>query len=313
MPNASYSRFAAEVIEVYELKEPATLCKMRQALREVGELEGVKKTSDLKPVTIVRWLKQYPDRALATQDSLLRSFRAACSIGIASGYLRSNPCDLINLDLEEYEEDEDEEQEVKLRHHSIVAIRKILEQASAEVAQFPGEWKVARLEALVYTYAFSALRKSEALQLKRKDVDLKEGLIHIKRRRIRTGKKPKTRASIAAVPIPGELSPILERWLIECGSPWVFPGVRRIGPWTGGPPGHKPLDQIKALGERAGVDGLTILSFRHSFATHSRRWGMSDATLKSILRHTTIRTQKHYLHADADNLRAAAETVSFTP
>ena len=43
---------------------------------------------------------------------------------------------------------------------------------------------------------------------------------------------------------------------------WLFPGKKRRGPWTCGGPGVSPLDQIKALGARAGVENLCQKSGR---------------------------------------------------
>ncbi len=307
MPTISFPRFQAEVLEIYGLKAPATLALMKQVLREIGELKGVLKVSDLKPVTIARWLKAHPERSTANRDKLLRSLSAACSIGIASGYLKGSPIAALGK-LPDVDCDDDDEGP-KLRHHSMAEVKRVLELATAEAAAYPLEWKPARLEALVFTYAFAALRKREALHLRRADLDLDEGIIHIRKRV--AGKAVKTRASAAPVPMPPALVEVLRPWSTRCGSPWLFPGVTLKGPWTGGPPGHKPLDQVKALGQRAGVEGLTILSFRHSFGTHSRRWGLSDLMLKAILRHTTLRTQKHYIHADPEDLRHAAGAVTY--
>ena len=53
--------------------------------------------------------------------------------------------------------------------------------------------------------------------------------------------------------------------------------------------GHRPLDQVKAAGERAGVQGLSFLSFRHSFATNAASWGLTPEMVKRVLRHTPIR------------------------
>jgi integrase len=93
---------------------------------------------------------------------------------------------------------------------------------------------------------------------------------------------------------------------------WLIPNVYRTGPWVGGSPGHDPLDQLQALGRRAGVPGLTFQSLRHSWATHAESaWGLTDGQIQRILRHTNTRTQWHYRHAERNNLRAIAEGISF--
>lgn len=303
MPAVNFHRFAAEVRMIYQLKAPATSQKMSQVLDEFAEL-GIKKTSELKPVTIAQWLLAHTDRAPATNDSLLRSFRSAVAIAVASGYVKTNPFG-IRIDVPDF----DPEIQGKRRHHSTADVGRVLQLASDEAAGC--DWKCCRREALVYTYAYAALRKNEALYLQRPDVDLKRSVFHI---RPRAGRKLKTKASAADVPIAPPLMAVLPRWLERSRSAlWVFPGATKVGPWDGGPPGHKPLCEIKALGRRAGVDGLTILSFRHSFATHAAVWGLSDKMVQAILRHTTTRTQRCYTHADLEDMLAAVRTVNYPP
>jgi|GEM_PF-1161236 len=303
MPAVAYSRFAKEVEEIYSLLAPATLCKMRQVLREFGQLDGVRKTSDLRPVVIARWIKRWADeRAPATLDSLLRSFRSACEIGVASGYLKSTPFG-VKVRIPDFDPDAP----VKVRHHPIRDIHAVLKLATEEAAGF--DWKAGRLEALVNICAYAALRKNEALFLHREDVDFANHVLFVNPLR----RKLKTKASAATIPMHPDLEALLRVWVRRARSEWVIPNVGRNRPWTGGPPGHKPLDQVKLLGKRAGVEGLTILSFRHSFATHARAWGLSDMMVQAILRHTTRRTQRHYLHPDIPDFLAAMGRVSYTP
>ncbi len=298
MSAVSYGRFSAEVQEIYALKAPATLCKMRQVLHEFAQVEGVKKTSDLKPVTIARWIKAHPDRSPATLDSLLRSFKSACTIGLASGYLRVSPF-AVKVIIPGHGRPVP-----KIRHHSIEAINRVLKLAAEEADA--GGWKEARLKALFDVYAFAALRKLEALHLHRDDVDFAKGVLRVGARR-----KLKTEASAAAVPMAPQLRQSLREWLPRARCDWVFPGVTRKGPWTHGPMGQRPLDSIKALGKRAGVPNLTILSLRHSFATHSAAWGISAEMRQRILRHTTLRTSSWYMHEDIDDLVAAISLVKY--
>ena len=94
-------------------------------------------------------------------------------------------------------------------------------------------------------------------------------------------------------------------------SEWLFPGVRRLGPWLEGPPGQKPIDQVEALGTRAGVPGLTIASFRHTFASLAEGWSIGELALQRQLRHTRIRTQLAYRHPLPELLRDVAAKVRY--
>ena len=142
----------------------------------------------------------------------------------------------------------------------------------------------------------AGLRRDEALTLMVIDVDLDASLLTVSDRERR-----KTERSAAAVPIPPELVEILRAWIPRCASRWVFPGIRRKGPWTGGACGERACDQIRQAGQDVGVAGLTLMSLRHTWATHARRtWGLSEIEVATVLRHSSPATQAWYVHDDPD-------------
>jgi integrase len=171
-------------------------------------------------------------------------------------------------------------------------------------------WTGARLHAVAAVAAYTGLRRDEILWLKCEDVDLAAGLLRVVDRR-----RLKTQASAAAVPICPELRSILEAWLPRTGSGWLFPAVRkRDRPWVGGANGERPCERIREAGRECGVDGFTLSSLRHAFATWARRrWGLSSLELQEVLRHTSPRTQAWYLHPDPDPaaIVRAVERVSY--
>jgi integrase len=73
----------------------------------------------------------------------------------------------------------------------------------------------------------------------------------------------------------------------------------------------RALDQVRDLGVRAGVEGLTIASFRHTFASLAEGWNMSELELQRLLRHSRIRTQRAYRHELPAVLREAGAKVHF--
>lgn len=303
MPAIAYARFASELLSLYEppLRAPATFRQMRQVLGEFGSLGCVRKTSDLTPASIAAWLKVHPDRRPVTASALLRPFRAACGYALKMGYLRVSPFEIRKVWV-----DASAEEPAGPRHHSLAAVAAVLRLLDDEARG--GGWAEARLQALVYTYAYTGLRKTEALQLHQSDVEALGRILRVRKRR---GYRLKTRASAAPIAIAEELASVLLLWLPRSGSEWVFPNRDGCKPWTGGSPGKKPLDQVKAAGRRAGVANLTILSFRHCFATHSKLWGFGPLQLKAFLRHSTIATQAWYLEDDLEDLRASARRISY--
>ncbi len=292
-----YSRFMDEVLDIYSFRAPKTIAKMRQVLGEFANL-GINRTTDLRPAIVAKWRKAYPDRAPGTVHSLLRSFRSACNIGVASGYLATSP-----LSIKQLWPDLPTADDAGEKHHTLSEIRALLSHLRA-LSGFG--WHEHRLYALAALVAYTGVRRNEALHLTIPDVDFAKGCIRIVARR-----KLKTRASAQPVGLPDELAVILEPWIPRAGCIWVFPGATRQGPWTGGPPGHKPLDRLKAAGAAVGISGLTFLSLRHSWSTHAEFWGLGDTMIQRQLRHTTKKTQQLYRHADVANIAASVRSISF--
>jgi len=305
MPPVTFARFNAEITMLYSppQRRKATLAKMTKVLAEVADL-GVRRTSDLSPSLIVRWLAAHDDRRPATNRSYLGSLRAACNIGRKLGWLRATPWDVradwIPTD------DEDDAEPLPRRHLSVLEIVRLLDQADAEAIL--GTWQAARLQALVYTYALTGLRKSEALGLLVADVSLPELSISVRGRRSR---RLKTRSSRRRVAIHPELSVVLQRWLPRTECEWVFPSIRRESAWLNGTTGYRALDHVQALAGRCGIEDVTIQAFRRSIATHARRFGLGPLEVKDLLGHSSERTQDWYIEDDLDDQRVAIGKIDY--
>ena len=305
MPAVTFTRFRAEVLDLYRppQRRKATLAKMEKVLREVAEL-GVRRTSDLTPSLIVRWLAAHDDRRPATNRSYLGSLRAACNIARKLGWVRSTPWD-VRADWIP-EDVEDDAEPLPRRHLSVLEIVRLLDQADAEAIL--GSWQAGRLQALLYTYAFTGLRKSEALGLLTAEVDLAEHCLSIRGRRSR---RLKTRSSRRRVAIHPELGVVLQRWLPRTECEWVFPSIRRESAWLNGGTGYRALDHVQALAGRCGISGVTIQAFRRSIATHARRFGLGPLEVRDLLGHSSERTQEWYLEDDLANQAVAIAKIDY--
>jgi integrase len=259
---------------------------------------------DLDPPAIADWMAAHPERAAATHRSLLSSLRAACSYGDFKEYLRS-PFRFRHLD-EWLPGDELEGGELFPRHRTGDEIRRVLCQADLEAQG--GSWEALRLRAAVYAWAYTGADKTAILGLARADIDLERKTIVIRSRRRR---RLKTAARIRRLPIAEALLAVLREWIPHSGCEWVFPHSRKTGPWLHGPNGRKALDQVRQLGERAEVEGLTILAFRHSFATLAEGWGIGELMLMRILGHSRPETQRRYRHEEIGQLLDAAAKIHF--
>ncbi len=312
MRNISWDLLRAEILSLYEppLRAIATYRQMRQILTEFGAVPGVKHPSDLSPPNIASWIKLHPNRGPARTASLLRCLSAAATYachatdGRGHPYLAKDPFDFrspgqwVRLDSRPSSRPP--------VHRSAAEIGRVLELADAEASE--GSWQAGRRQALVYTYAFTGLRKCEALHLEVADIDLFGRTLVIAPK---LNWRPKTVRSAARLPLAQPLADVLARWLPRTGCQWLFPGRRLKGPWTGGPPGHKAIDEIRLAGERVGVPGMKPSTFRKSVGTLAKNFGISQLELKALLRHTTVETQRYYDEEDAEILRHAIDKIQF--
>lgn len=306
MPVISFARLEAELLRLYgpAHRRKGTHDKIRQVLREVRELGCVKKTSDLKPPAIAAWLEAHEgERGPATKLSLLRTFRTICRYAETFDYVRRDPFRW--RPPQKWIEDELDGFEPIDRHITAIAAMRLCSRADQEALD--GDWKRKRLRALVYLLTYTGVRKNEALGLQLRDLDFEERTFWIRpneRRKLKT-RKSKQRLALA---LP--LVRVLKPWSRETGSEWLFPGVRRLGPWIDGASGYRALDEVQALGERAGVEGLTILSFRHTIGTLAEPAGITELELQRWFRHTNPGMQRGYRHEDVLNLRTTANKIA---
>lgn len=187
-------------------------------------------------------------------------------------------------------------------------VKAILDQADREAEAASADWKAERLRALVYFEAYTGVRIEEALYLEWSDIDWETGTANIN---FKIDHDLKTEGSGNPIELPSVLIGVLRRWEGKKTCGWVFPNGRQR-PWTGGPSGMKPLDQLKALARRAGVPHSNWKMFRHTLTTHAKQWfGLSAEQVKAQLRHTTTKTQEIYTHRDRENLHGCVKDISF--
>jgi len=304
-----FAEFRDRILDLYRPPQRAknTFSGMRRLLDLVGTLVGQGTTADLNTALVSRFIAtRPPEQSAHTTIGQLGYLSAACSIAAAEGWVRISPFQIRKRWIKR------PANKIK-RHHSREEIARVLDLMRRDVPRKKGwsRWRAWRLYALATTVAYTGLRKMEALHLKAEDIDLGARMILIV---AREGNALKTEASAQPVPMPEALAGILAQWLPHAGCEWAFPNATRTGPWVGGSPGYRPLDRMKRLGVRAGVPGFTFVSLRHSWATHAEFWGLSDAQISRVLRHTTTRTAiENYRHPDVVNMRHMVKGIGFGP
>ncbi|MFO0951527.1 MAG: hypothetical protein U0835_10315 [Isosphaeraceae bacterium] len=180
MRRVTFQRIYSETERVYQepLRRRKTWKKISLVLREM-HAAGMRSSADIGPSLIARWLQLYPRRA-ATAYSLLRSFRAVCSLAKSSGWIEADPFDWRKPAAwlpTDGPFDAPAEPRGRCRSAEDSARRFALLDKEAE----SGDWRAQRLRALVYTYAYLGLRKTEALGLHREDLDLVGATVTIRR------------------------------------------------------------------------------------------------------------------------------------
>jgi integrase/recombinase XerC len=154
-------------------------------------------------------------------------------------------------------------------------------------------WIVARDAAVLALLYGAGLRVSEALGLKRRDVDAASDAITV------TGKGNKTRM----VPLLPQVNRLIASYVALCpvdpgpGGP-LFIGAR------GGPlkPRVVQLAMARLRGALGLPDSATPHALRHSFATHLLARGGDLRAIQELLGHASLSTTQIYTAVDSDRL-----------
>lgn len=173
-----------------------------------------------------------------------------------------------------------------------------------------GDWE--RLSPLIVgnvafaLMAFAGLRRGETLALRRCDIDLQTGVIHVCRQRVRVHGQlvtapPKSSAGIRDVPISPELEPLLRdavRYLLPNGL--LVP----IAPET---LAHKWRDAQR----KAGITSpYRLHDLRHTYATRLVLAGVNIRVLQYAIGHADYQlTMKTYTHIGASAAKSELSRV----
>lgn len=143
---------------------------------------------------------------------------------------------------------------------------------------------------------FAGLRRGETLALRRADIDLCAGIIHVSRQRIRVKgvlqiTTPKSSAGVRDIPIAPELRPILEQ-----ATRFLLPNAMLV-PIAPETLAHRwKIDQ-----EKAGIrQSYRLHDLRHTYATKLVLAGINPSVLQYVVGHASYTlTMKTYTHVTA--------------
>ena len=152
----------------------------------------------------------------------------------------------------------------------------------------------------VYTALNTGLRSSELVYLRWKDVDLDRRRITVHSRDDWQSKSGRSRA----IDINDNLFEFLKKHEYK-KSEYVFCTKD----------GHRLVNNLnrrfKNAAKRAGLDGVSIHTLRHTFASHLVMAGVPLATVSNLLGHSDIKTTMIYAHLSPGHLKNAVNKLNF--
>jgi integrase len=249
----------------------------------------------LTPTVVRQWhataLKGTGGRTSIAQS--YRFLRMAMNVAVTDGVLLRNPCRIKGAGVVESTE------RPVATPQQLVALVDAISPAKYRAAVLIGGWV--------------GLRRGEIVGLRRADVDLAAGLIHVRNNRlellespVRTDKAPKSRAGRRTVAVPPHVMPLLRAHLdAEAGPVYVFVGA------DGEPLRGNTLYQafVRAR-KRVGMDDFKFHDLRHTGSTLAAQSGATLADLMLRLGHSTEVAARRYLHTVDGRDREIAAALS---
>lgn len=154
----------------------------------------------------------------------------------------------------------------------------------------------ARDQAVIGTFLFGGLRRTELLKLRTRDVNLEDDILTV-----RHGKG----GGMRVVPMGRRLCDLLVAWLEQrprCDHDFLFVN-REKGP-MGRHAVQATFERVKRV---AGItrEDVTIHTLRHSFACALLRGGANLVEIQQLMGHASLETTSVYLHVTGAELRNA--------
>jgi integrase len=167
-------------------------------------------------------------------------------------------------------------------------LRYLLAEEEGRLLAAAADWPY--LQDLIVVALATGLRRDELFSLRKEDVDLNHNLVNV------DGKGGKFR-SVPLDPASAAYS-VLAR-LITSRSQWLFHSRMSKGKM-------RSVDlSLKLACKEAGIEGVTLHTLRHTFATRLAASGVDLRTMQELMGHSSIKTTMIYAHVVEGNKHAA--------
>ncbi len=291
-----FGPYAEDWLRQRELKPRTRALYRRQLDRFLLPAFGDVSLRDISPQAVRTWHSSLDATRPTQRAHVYGLLRSILSTAVADEILTANPC--------------------RVRGAGIARRARRIEPATlSELEVILGEMP-ARYRALVLMGAWCGLRFGELIELRRKDLDLKQGVLRIRRGVVRIDGKvtvgtPKSEAGIRDVAIPPHLLPVLRAHLRDHvgvgGEALLFPSVRDREVQV-----HSNTIRRHWLKARVAADrpDLRVHDLRHTGAVLAAQSGATLAELMARIGHSTPQAALRYQHAAQGRDAEIAERMS---
>ncbi|GAA2113035.1 tyrosine-type recombinase/integrase [Nocardioides bigeumensis] len=249
----------------------------------------------ITPYVVKAWHTPYADRTPTLRSHAYGLLRTILGEAVHDGVIPANPCHIRGAGNAK-------------RVHKIKPAS--LAELEAITTAMPERYRL-----MVLLAAWCGLRFGELTELRRRDVDVKGGVLHIRRGVTRVGGEyvigtPKTDAGTRDVSIPPHLLPVVREHLtsnITGGRDGLlFPATDGVSHMASSSL-YKVFYRARSL---AGRDDLRFHDLRHTGAVLAASTGATLAELMARLGHSTAGAALRYQHASQDRDKVIAEALS---
>jgi integrase len=256
------------------------------------------KVAALDAEAVAKFIRALEKKGLSqsTVENYLLPLKGTLDLAVRRGIIPSNPYVLLTSD-ERPDDDEDDGEESHAYEWSDSEIDALLK--SSELIARQPEARQDYAPVLRGAVRFG-LRLGELLGLDWGDVDLDQGVLHVRRQWTKYGEltPPKTKKSRRRVPLAPEDVAFVRR--LKLASRYPQDGDPVYASRTGGRLSHRNVQRrgFEAARDMAELpETLTFHDLRHAFASIAHSKGVPVMMLSTVMGHSNVGvTQKVYLH-----------------
>lgn len=291
-----FKPYAESWLEFRELKPRTRHLYRRQLDRLLLPAFGDMSLRDISPAVVRTWHSRLDPKNPTQRAQAYGLLRAILNTAVADEILATNPC--------------------RIRGAGVAKRVRSIEPATLDEIALLVEEMPPRYRALVLLAAWCGLRIGELAELRRRDVDIARGLLHVTRGVVRVEGEvsvgtPKSDAGVRTVTVPPHLRPMLADHMRTHVGPdrdaLVFASVKdpniQVHPNTIYRRWHPAREKI-------GRPDLRIHDLRHTGAVLAAQTGATLAELMARIGHSTPQAALRYQHAARGRDAAIADALS---